>query len=65
MLILIYILSIFILYKILKHDIILLGYKPTLKNLHDYYKFDIIWIIFPIINTCIIFLWLFIKSKKN
>ena len=65
MIILIYLLSVFILYKILKHDIILLGYKPTLKNLYDYYKFDIIWIIFPIINTCIILLWIIIKSKKN
>lgn len=65
MLELIYLLSIFILYEILKHDIILLGYKPTLKNLYNYYKFDIIWILFPIINTCIIFIWIFIKLKKN
>lgn len=65
MLILIYILSVFILYEILKHDIVLLGYKPTLKNLYNYYKFDIIWIICPILNTCIILLWIFVKLKKN
>ena len=65
MLMLIYLLSILILYLILKEDIIKVGYKPTLKNLYNYYKFDIIWILFPIINTCIIFIWVFIRLKKN
>ena len=65
MLILIYILSVFILYEILKHDIVLLGYKPTLKNLYNYYKFDIIWMICPIINTFIVLIWIIAKIKKK
>lgn len=65
MLELIYLLSIFILYEILKHDIILLGYKPTLKNLYNYYKFDVIWIICPIINTCIVLIWIIAKITRK
>ena len=65
MLILIYLLSVFILYEILKTDVILLGYKPTLKNLYDYYKFDIIWTIFPIINTFIVLIWVIAKITKK
>lgn len=65
MIILIYLLSVLILYEILKHDIVLLGYKPTLKNLYNYYKFDIIWMICPIINTFIVLIWIIAKIKKK
>lgn len=65
MLVLIYLLSVLLLYLIIREDIIKIGYKPTLKNLYKYYKFDIIWILFPIINTCIILLWVIMKLKKN
>lgn len=65
MLVLIYLLSVLLLYLIIREDIIKIGYKSTLKNLYKYYKFDIIWILFPIINTCIILLWVIMKLKKN
>lgn len=65
MLILIYVLSIFSLYLILRKDIQKAGYKPTLNNLYSYYKFDIIWLILPIINTFIVLLWAIAKLTKK
>lgn len=65
MLILIYVLSILFFYVILRKDIKSIGYKPTLKNLYKYYKFDIIWIVFPIINTFIVLIWIIAKITKK
>ena len=33
------------------------GLKPSYKNLFDYYQFDLIWVICPIINLIIVILW--------
>ena len=63
MLILIYLLSVLFFYLILRKDIQKAGYKPTLKNMYKYYKFDVIWMFVPIINTCLVFLWVIIKIK--
>ena len=65
MLILIYVLSILFFYLILRKDIKSVGYKPTLENLYNYYKFDIIWLICPIINTCIVLIWIIAKITKK
>ena len=65
MLILIYVLSILFFYLILRKDIKNVGYKPTLENLYNYYKFDIIWLICPIINTCIVLIWIIAKITKK
>lgn len=65
MLAVIYILSVLFFYLILRKDIKSTGYKPTVKNLYKYYKFDIIWTICPGINTFIVLLWTVIEIKNS
>ena len=55
--ILIYVISAVLFFNILIKDAKVEGVKLSYENILDYYGFNIIFIIVPVINTVIVILW--------
>ena len=59
--ILIYILSCVLLLNIMIKEVKEEGMSPSYQNLFEYYQFNLIWVICPIVNLIIVILWYTIK----
>lgn len=59
--ILIYILSCVLLLNIMIKEVKEEGLSPSYQNLFEYYQFNLIWVMCPIVNLIIVILWYTIK----
>ena len=59
--ILFYVLSCVLLLNLMIKEVKDEGLTPSYDNLFEYYQFNIIWVICPIINLMIVILWYAIK----
>ena len=59
--ILIYVLSCVLLLNIMIKEVKEEGLRLSYENLFDYYQFNLIWVICPIVNLTIVILWYAIK----
>lgn len=59
--ILIYVISCVLLLNIMIKEVKDEGLTPSYDNLFEYYQFNLIWVICPIINLIIVTLWYVIK----
>lgn len=59
--ILIYILSCILLLNIMIKEVKEEGIKPSYESLFDYYQFNLIWVMCPIVNLIIVILWYAVK----
>lgn len=59
--VLFYILSCVLLLNIMIKEVKEEGMKPSYESLFDYYQFNLIWVMCPIINLIIVILWYAVK----